>query len=122
MNENNNVVDLSGQMGTPPAPQKDGAGAVVGAIIVILVIVLGALYFWGKEFNKQTGVTLPVTDTIQDEAQNAEALILNATDTATEALKNQGTSDAAKDIEADLKATDLNSVGDTGNIKAELGI
>lgn len=39
--------------------KKSGVGALVGSIIVILILVLGALYFWGGKLTKEeTGTTL----------------------------------------------------------------
>jgi hypothetical protein len=36
----------------PPA-QKSGAGPVVGIVIIIALLILGALYFWGARLNAQ---------------------------------------------------------------------
>lgn len=39
--------------------KKSGVGALVGSIIVILILVLGALYFWGgKLTQEETSETL----------------------------------------------------------------
>ena len=46
---------------TPASPvnaeqKKGGVGALIGSIIIILILVLGALYFWGGKLeNKQNG-------------------------------------------------------------------
>jgi hypothetical protein len=37
----------------PPAKKAEPIGPVVGIIIIILVLALGGLYFWGRELNKQ---------------------------------------------------------------------
>ena len=35
-------------------PQKDSSvGPIIGSIIIIILIVLGGLYFWGYVINKQ---------------------------------------------------------------------
>ncbi len=36
----------------PPA-QKSSAGPVVGTIIIIVLLILGGLYFWGAHLNAQ---------------------------------------------------------------------
>ena len=33
-------------------PKKGGTGALIGSLIVILILVLGALYFWGAKIYK----------------------------------------------------------------------
>lgn len=41
----------------PPAPQHEGgAGALIGSIIVILVLVAGAIYFYGRELKEDTNL------------------------------------------------------------------
>jgi len=34
------------------AEPKKGVGALIGSIVVILILVLGALYFWGGKLEK----------------------------------------------------------------------
>ena len=36
-------------------PKKGGVGALIGSIIVILILVLGALYFWGGKLQTEEG-------------------------------------------------------------------
>jgi uncharacterized protein HemX len=33
---------------TSQTPQKEGAGPIVGAIIVLLLLILGGIYFWSE--------------------------------------------------------------------------
>lgn len=70
---------------TPVANQEHGSsvGAVIGAIVVLALIVFGALYFM-----KDKG-SVPEAD---------------------QQLNAQNSSDATADIEADLNATDVDSV------------
>jgi len=59
----------------PAAPQGDsgtGAGALIGSIIVILVLVAGAIYFYGKELS-----TPPAEDTETQDAAAIEESLLN---------------------------------------------
>jgi len=72
--------------------QKESSiGPVIGTIIILAVIVLGGLYFWGQR----------VSDKVMDETQ------LNA---IVEDITTQNESDAVTDIEADLNATDIDSI------------
>ena len=72
--------------------QKEGSvGPVIGTIIILAVIVLGGLYFWGQR----------ASDKVMDETQ------LNA---IVEDITTQNESDAVTDIEADLNATDIDSI------------
>jgi len=81
------------------SPEKSkNVGAVIGVVIIIAILVVGAFYFWGKKI---------------DEAGNPET-ILSEPDTTTESLLNQSDSTEIPDIEADLNATDLD------NLDAEL--
>ncbi|OHB18481.1 MAG: hypothetical protein A2854_04340 [Parcubacteria group bacterium RIFCSPHIGHO2_01_FULL_56_18] len=36
-----------------PKTQKPSAGPIVGIIIIVLLLVVGALYFWGAYLNSQ---------------------------------------------------------------------
>lgn len=43
---------------TPPAPamperKKSGMGATVGIVIIVILMLFGALYFWGAHLNAQ---------------------------------------------------------------------
>ena len=67
-------------------PKKGGVGALIGSIIVILILVLGALYFWGGKLQQEEG-----------ELNFDESAAVNAV---------AGASDELSDIEADLNAGD----------------
>lgn len=38
-------------MGTQMPERKSGSGALVGSIIVIILLIVGALYLWGAKLN-----------------------------------------------------------------------
>jgi len=82
------------------APEStSGTGAIVGAIIVVIILVVGGLYFWGKQLS---------TDT-------------DTTDPQLEALQNTSASDEVADIEADISTTELDNLdAELGDIEAEL--
>lgn len=85
------------------------AGPVIGSIIVIIVLVLGGLYFIGQKVTKE-GVFEPGPEEI-----------LNAPDLTLETLKEQGTSDEVSAIEEDLDATMLEDLdAELQDIESEL--
>jgi len=87
------------------------AGPIVGSVIVIVVLVLGGLYFLGKKVSEE-GVFAPEPEAIQ-----------NAPDKVTDALQEQGTSDEIADIEKDLDATILDELdAELKDIETELNI
>lgn len=43
----------------PPAP-KTGAGPTVGIVIIIILFIIGGLYFWGARLNQQDQSPLPL--------------------------------------------------------------
>lgn len=94
-------------------PMEDGkqVGPVIGAVIIVAVLVIGGLYYWGAELDKQTAV---------DENLTGEQIAAEE-DIATQALSEQGTSDEVSAIEDDLNLTDLDDLdAELGNIDAEL--
>ncbi len=45
----------------PPVVQNhEGAGPIIGAIIVVILLVFGALYFWGQKLNKEQSADTPI--------------------------------------------------------------
>ena len=73
----------------PNTPTENGSsiGPIVGTIVILLIIVLGAFYFWGERKSS----TPNVDNTVQD-------------------IKMQDKSDDTSSIEADLQSTDVESV------------
>jgi flagellar basal body-associated protein FliL len=43
--------------GQPVQPEKNSVGALVGSIIVIIILILGAIYFWGGKLNQKANET-----------------------------------------------------------------
>ncbi len=72
------------------------SGPIVGVVVIILVLVVGALYFWGAELNKE-------------QSQSAEKIV-NGADPVTNSLRSQSQSDSVDSIQADLNNTDLDSL------------
>lgn len=88
-------------------------GPAIATIIIVLILIIGAFYFWGSKLEK----TSPV-----DENATAEN-ILAKPDASLDALKTQGASDEIGTIEQDANATNLQNLNaETKNIDAELAI
>ncbi len=81
-----------------PTPKRSTTGPVIGIVVVLAMIVVGVLYFWGER-----------VDTLN---KNRE-LLQKGADTQVEQLQTQSASDDLTSIEADLDATDINAI-DTG--------
>lgn len=79
----------------PPAmPQKKSSpvGSIVGAIIVILILIFGGLYFWGAQLEKQ-------------QMQNEQLPFIPSTQ-SNDIASTAAESDQVSDIEADMTASD----------------
>jgi len=88
-------------------PKEKSVGSIIAIIIIIAVIIIGGLYFWGKTIN-DLGINTD-KELTSDEMLNS--------------LNTQKTSDELTDIEADLNATDLDELDtELQNIDMELGI
>jgi len=84
--------------------ESKSTGSIIAIIVIVVIIIIGGLYFWGQTVNDDT---MGSKDTIAEE-------IASTPDATTEALKQQGGSDAISDIDADLNSTDF------GDFDAEL--
>lgn len=95
--------NMGGINTTMPHDKKGGAGALVGSVIIIVIIILGGLYFFknSKSINQNTNDASITQEQLQLES---------STNMYTQSQSNQGTSDEIKDIEADLNATDIDSL------------
>lgn len=107
----NTQQDLN-QENTPPTPEleeKSSWGSAIGIILIVAIIVIGGLYFWGQKIDERLS---------EFESNNTDITvedILNAPDSQLEALsEEQSTSTDITDIEEDLDTTNLD------NLDAEL--
>jgi len=80
-----------------PQQNKSGIGSIIGTVIIIAIIILGGLYFWGKRVEetklKQDLVSDGLPQESTTETQNAPADDLNS-------------------IEAEINSnTEINSLG-----------
>jgi len=86
--DNNNSGDQS--------PSK--AGPAIGIVIIILIIFIGGLYFWGQMVDQNERATLTPEEILSQPTPDADALRL------------QSTSDEVNLINQDLQATNLSDL------------
>jgi hypothetical protein len=79
-------------------PEKKSFGPLIAVIIILVLIVVGGLYF----LKERASFNMPIIEI-----------------DGIESLEQQGSSDDLDSIEADLNATDLNLL-DTSGIEAEI--
>lgn len=84
-------------------PVKKSVGPMVGLVIVIILIVLGGIYFWKEMEYKKNDVGYD---------QNTDEMY---------AIQNQNDSDEINTIEADLEATNIDTIdSEINSIDTEL--
>lgn len=96
-----NTPSPMGPMDTSPMmmqPQKGSTGGIIATIIIIALIILGGLYFWGKRINNQRDSAALMN---QEQMANQEASVIQAV----------GTSDDTDSLEAELNATQTSGLG-----------
>lgn len=80
----------------PPIENNDnnenGAGPVIAIVVVLAMIILGGLYFWGERSNMDTYGAPSIEQTV-------------------ESISTQSSSDEVSDIEADLNDTSVEDLG-----------
>jgi len=76
---------------------ESSTGPVIATVIILAIILLGGLYFWGQR-------STPSTDLYGNSVGTTPA------DSSTAAIDTQGTSDDPNSIQADLDNTDTNTV------------
>lgn len=87
-------------------PQKSSVGGIIGTIIIIAIIILGGLYFWGKRIEESKANQNLVSD--ESTTQQATTTDENAD------IENVSSADDLDSIDADLNSTTFT------NLDAEL--
>ena len=80
-----------------PENPKRQYGPLIGIIIIVALLGLGGLYFWGMQL-------------MRDDSDAQEILLQDDTDPITEDLRTQDESDEVDSIEADLEATSIENL------------
>lgn len=88
-----------------PQENKSSVGSIIGTIIIIAIIILGGLYFWGKRMQEAKIKENLVNDTSSQTTEVDE----------TTTIQTVSSSDDLNAIEADLNATNLDNLGSEVN-------
>jgi len=94
--------------GVMPEAPKSGVGPIAGAIIVIILLVAGGLYFWGAKLNRQNTVPYIPGDEIMMEDYSQPVGELQSDTSA--GLPPQSSSDDTSSIEADFNAMNIDQM------------
>jgi len=106
--QNNEEMDNTETTGTEESlvgleAEERSLGQITGIVIVVFILVLGGLYFWGTQYFTNT--------------ENIQQQTIEEMDPVVESLEAQSASDELNSIEEDLTATDLNNIDeDLSNI------
>lgn len=111
-NTNQNPVAAGSQMpvssGGEPRPDRKPVGPIAGAIIVIILLVAGGLYFWGAKLNSQMQPQempyIPDDDYMMPEGSMP---VSEAQSDTASGLPPQGSSDDVSSIESDFNAMNM---------------
>lgn len=94
-----------------PQQNKSSIGSIIGIIIIITVIILGGLYFWGKRVEE----TKYNQKLISESQQASEPVTINETAT----IKNLTPGDDVNAIQSDLDNTKIDNLSPELNIQAQ---
>ena len=95
--------------------EKAGIGALVGTLIIILLLALGAFYFWGSRLNTGNENPPPLI------LGNDEASAIPESDSSA-GLPSQQESDDADAISADIEAMNMQQLeSETANSQQSFG-
>lgn len=83
---------------TPVEKPKSSTSGIIGTIVIIALIILGGLYFWGKRINTQKEVNALIN---QEQVASQEAAT----------IETVSTSDETTALEAELNATATSGLG-----------
>ncbi len=89
-----------------PQQNKSSIGSIIGTIIIIAVIILGGLYFWGKRIEENKLKQQLISDSMENTQVQETDPDAN--------INKTGSSDDLNSIDADLNSTNLD------NLDAEL--
>ena len=85
---------------------KSSIGSIIGTIIIIALIILGGLYFWGKRIEESKA-----TQSAMMKEETAPTVTMGqVVDQEATAIKSMSSGDDVSSIETDLNKTDLNNL------------
>lgn len=91
-----------------PEPEHSGMGPIAGAVIVIVLLVAGGLYFYGAKLNQEA--MMKAIPNMPQETMMEDGTLTETSGDAMVGLPSQSSSDDASSIEADLNAMDIGAI------------
>ena len=109
MEPQNPTQNLTPKQNMHRPENKSSIGSIIGTIIIIAIIILGGLYFWGKRLEEnKLKQNLVKESTTQTEEYNEAA-----------AIKSVSSSDDLNSIQADLNSTKTENLDTEINSQTE---
>ncbi len=102
--QNTQMPPMQNQNPMTQESKPHGQGALIGSIIIIILIVVGALYVIKNTEQLTPNTELQETSNVSDQPQVVD------TNTYLESQASVSTSDELSDIGTDIDSTDINSV------------
>lgn len=93
-------------------PERKPIGPIAGAIIVIVLLVLGGLYFWGAQMNSRIDETPYIPG---DTMPGSEMPVGELQSDTSAGLPPQSSSDDISSIESDFNAMNMNQMESQNN-------
>jgi len=85
---------------------KSSIGSIIGTIIIIALIILGGLYFWGKRVKELKNIENITTETTEQSDNSSEASVI---------MNTVSSSDDLSSIEADISSTNTTNLSSEVN-------
>ena len=82
---------------------KSSIGSIIGTVIIIALIILGGLYFWGKRIEESKATQSAMTDT-------APATAMMPEQNEATVIKSMNSSDDVSSIDTDLQNTNTTNL------------
>ncbi len=89
-------MDEANQIPPMQTQKKSSVGAIIGIVIIIIVLAIGGLYFWGAELNNDANPLenqeiqpLSASDTVQDISADLSATLIGDIDTELGAIETE---------------------------------
>ena len=109
------IGDEKIEMHFPPTTKHSHVVPIIGVIIIMLILMLGGLVFWGGQLEKQKNDQIVETPIVNNEPETVRA------EADTKILETLSPSDELDAIEADLGSTNMDSLDtDLTTIDTEL--
>lgn len=84
----------------PTMPEKHSFGPIIGSVIIVIILILGALYFWGQRVNKAPAEQVPAQ--VQESQLQVEETSAPVSSDEIESIESDLMSENFTDLEASI--------------------